>query len=281
MSRRTGMIDIYVKPEACINHGCDGALHHAGTAMEAVGKVIDYPPSQLLLGRNSSPEAQELITAGMCMGQYFSDNPIMRPAQGELNSMLEVQVGAYLPLQDFGKTWLRPTVKLSACRYCWGPKHEDRIPCMYKGMCRECLVDLNSLPGKGYHHACRSLVLFQPKADRKKLDNSNKRKYSLYDPGMPANAGMAVYNHSSLRCKRQKILEDLKIKQLLRIAAEEAAVFAAAAEEAELLEYETFLAEVQSDEDPLTEQDISLQDAALAQMDEQMGPIDIEMDNDI
>jgi hypothetical protein len=281
MNRRTGMIDIYVKPEACINHGCDGALHHAGTAMEVVGKVIDYPPSQLMLGRNPSPEAQELITAGMCMGQYFNDNPIMRPAQGDLNAMLEVQVGAYLPLQDFGKTWTRPTVKLSACRYCWGPKHEDRIPCMYKGLCKECVVDMKSLPWKGYHHACRSMVLYQPKADRKTTETANKRKHNLYDPGTPMNAGMAVYNQSSLRCKRQKILEDLKIKQLLRIAAEEAAVLAAAAEEADLLEYETFLAEGQSDEDPLTEQDIIIQDAALAQMDEQMGPIDIEMDNDI
>jgi hypothetical protein len=36
-----------------------------------------------------------------------------------------------------------------------------------------------------------------------------------------------------------------------------------------------------ADEDPLTEQDIITQDAALAQMDEQMGPIDIEMDSDI
>ncbi len=103
----------------------------------------------------------------------------------------------------------------------------------------------------------------------------------MYDPGTPANAGMAVYNHSNLRCKRQKILNDLKLKQLTRIAAEEAAGSAAAAEAAELLEYETFLAEVQSDEDSLTEQDISLQDAALAQMDEPIGPIDTEMDSDI
>jgi hypothetical protein len=34
----TGMLDIYIKPEACSNHGCDGALIHAGTSAEALGK---------------------------------------------------------------------------------------------------------------------------------------------------------------------------------------------------------------------------------------------------
>jgi hypothetical protein len=200
--------------------------------------------------------------------------------------MLETQVGAYLPLQDFGKTWLRPAVKLGACRHCWGPKHDSREPCMYSGMCKECLVVLNSLPWKGFHHACRSLVLFQPKVDKKKQEITNKRKNSMYDPRTPATAGRAVYNQSTLRSKRQKILEGLKLKQLNHIAAEEAgarkAIAATASEEAELLKYEEFLTEVQSDNDDiLTEQEILIQDAALAEMDELIGPIDIEMDGNI
>ncbi len=40
----TGILDIYVKPEACSGHGCDGALHHAGTDAEALGKRIEDPP---------------------------------------------------------------------------------------------------------------------------------------------------------------------------------------------------------------------------------------------
>ncbi len=32
------MLDIYIKPEACVSHGCDGALHNAGTAQEVLGK---------------------------------------------------------------------------------------------------------------------------------------------------------------------------------------------------------------------------------------------------
>jgi hypothetical protein len=287
MSRRTGMIDIYVKPEACSQHGCDGALYYAGTDQQTVGKVIDYPPSQILLGRNSAPEAQELIASGMCMGQYYTAHPSSRPAQGPLNSMLELQVGAYLPQQDYGKTWLRKTVKLGACRFCWGPKHESRDTCMYSGICKECLVEMKDLPGNGYHHACRSLVISQDKADRKTEETAKKRKNSYYDPGMPPTPAMAVYKQSALRDKRQKTLEGLKQKQLDRMAAEQAAVEAANAEaaardEADLIEYEKYLNDVELDDEDhtLTQEEIQAQDAALAEMEGADGPRDDHMDED-
>jgi hypothetical protein len=40
----TGMLDIFIKPEACSDHGCDGALSQAGTSAEALGKKIEYQP---------------------------------------------------------------------------------------------------------------------------------------------------------------------------------------------------------------------------------------------
>jgi hypothetical protein len=89
MRRRTGMLDIFIKPDACVSHGCDGALENAGTEQEAVGKRVEYPPSQILLGRNPSEEAQEMIAEGLCMGQYYTAKEDDRPPHGPNNSMLE------------------------------------------------------------------------------------------------------------------------------------------------------------------------------------------------
>ena len=90
---------------------------------------------------------------------------------------------------------------------------------MYSGVCRECLVVLAELPDKGFHHACRSLIVSVRKPSRK-IDSA-KRKYQ-YDPGTPVNPEMAVYIPSGGRLKRQKLLQLLKQKQLRREADESA-----------------------------------------------------------
>jgi hypothetical protein len=277
MSRKTGMLDIYIKPEACINHGCDAALHNAGTEQECVGKVIDYPPAQILLGRNPSEESQELIASGLCKGQYYTANSAVRPPQGPYNTLLERQVGTYLPHSEFGKVWMRKTLKMGSCGACWGPKHPSRELCMYKGMCRECLVVLKDLPGGGFHHACRSLVISENKRDKYTERNAKKRRSDSYDPGTPAHPEMAVYKPSVRLDQRQKVLETLKLKQLHRKAAAERAAADAARliteaalikEAAELAEYEEFLQEVQLDEEPvLSEEERAAQDIEIANMD--------------
>jgi hypothetical protein len=263
MSMLTGMLDIWVKPEACINHSCDGALAFAGTDAEALGKKIEHPPSAIVLGWNPSEEASELISQGLCVGQYHSDMPWTRPRQDEFNAMLESQTDSYLQQSDFGKTFLRKTVKVGACMHCWGPPHANREKCLYKGTCRECLAVLAELPNKGFHHACRSLIISTVKTV--KVDVSTKRKAG-YDPGTPLDPSMAVYIPSESAGKRQKIIEMLKVKQLKRKHAESEARDQAKADQdaAELAEFESLI-----HEDPdyvLTAAEREEQDKALADL---------------
>jgi hypothetical protein len=271
MTRRTGMLDIYIKPEACVAHGCDGALTDAGTGQEAVGKMIEYPPSQILLGRNPSEESQELIAEGLGVGQYYTANEEDRPMQGPANAMLERQVGTVLPVLDYGKLWVRKTIKVGSCPWCWGPKHARDEMCLYSGKCKECLAVLKDLPGEGFHHACRSLVISTNKRSARKEGEAYKRKSEVYDTGTPANAAMAVYNPSVERiAKRQKLVEALKLKQLKRVrdAEIEAAAAEAATEELEMEEYERYLAAVQMEEEPvLSDEERAAQALALAELD--------------
>jgi hypothetical protein len=123
MAVRTMMLDIYVKPEALTSHGCGAALEHAGTDSERVSKVIDYPPAAIVLGWNPMVEAMDLMGAEQLKGQYYSDNIRERP-HGEYNQMMEDEVQSYLPQEWFGKLTIRHIVKIGACKYCWGPKHE-------------------------------------------------------------------------------------------------------------------------------------------------------------
>jgi hypothetical protein len=279
MRRRTGMLDIYIKPEACESHGCDGALDNAGTAQEVLGKRVEYPPSQILLGRNPSEEAQDLIAEGLCVGQYYTATTDARPMQGPNNSMLEIQVGAAMRGVDYGKTWVRKISKVGSCRWCWGPPHNRDEVCMYSGKCKECLATLAGLPSEGFHHACRSLVVSMAKPSDKKQGASFKRKSELYDTGTPANAAMAVYNPSVVKlAKRQKLLESLKAKQLQRVAeaAAEAAAEKAATDELEAEEYEAYLLAVQLDPEPvLSEEARAAQASALDLLGEE-----VHMDTD-
>jgi hypothetical protein len=126
---------------------------------------------------------------------------------------------------------------------------------MYKGVCRECLAVLADLPFKGFHHACRSLIVSSCKPDRP--EDGHKRKFQ-YDVGTPANPAMAVYIPSDSRLKRQKLVQLLKEKQLKRKANESAvaAVAAAAAQKAKQDQEAQDLAEFElnSDFDDLEEE---------------------------
>jgi hypothetical protein len=288
LTTRTGMLDIYVKPEACNDHGCDGALSQAGTSAEALGKQIEYPPSQIILGRNTAEESRELIAQGQCVGQYYTDNPNARPEQGCLNAMLETEVNSFLPQSDFGKTFMRKLIKVGSCQHCWGPPHARAEVCMYKGVCRECLAVLADLPFKGFHHSCRSLIVSSRKPT--KPEDGHKRKF-LYDVGTPANPAMAVYVPSDSRLKRQKLVELLKEKQLKRKAHEIAleAVAAAAAKQAKLDQEAQDLAEFElnSDFEDLDEEvelsaaDREAQDRALNEMEMSLGENLGYMDGDL
>jgi hypothetical protein len=288
LTTRTGMLDIFVKPEACSDHGCDGALSQAGTSAEALGKQIEYPPSQIILGRNTAEESRELIAQGQCVGQYYTDNPNTRPEQGCLNAMLETQVNSFLPQSEFGKTFQRKLTKIGSCQHCWGPPHARGEVCMYKGVCRECLAVLADLPFKGFHHSCRSLIVSSCKPT--KPEDGHKRKF-LYDVGTPANPAMAVYIPSDSRLKRQKLVELLKEKQLKRKANEIAleAVAAAAAKQAKLDQDAQDLAEFElnSDFEDLEEEvelsaaDREAQDRALNEMEMSLGENLEYMDADL
>ena len=202
---------------------CDGALLHAGTAAEVLGKLIDYNPAQIMLGRNSAEEAQELISNGQCAGQYYTYTPDKRPAQGAFNAMLETQVSSSFPQSEFGKTWIRKTIKVGSCQHCWGPSHGRKEECLYKGRCRECLAVLVDLPFKGFHHACRSLIISDAKPKRK--GDGNKRK-AEYDLGTPADPAQAVCHQSDRRVVRANMVQRLKQTQLKRKRDEEAKVLA-------------------------------------------------------
>ncbi len=72
------------------------------------------------------------------------------------------------------------------------PHRRDEV-CMYSGKCRECLAVLDELPGKGFHHACRSLVVSTLKPSARKQGEAHKRKSESYDTGTTANAAEAMY----------------------------------------------------------------------------------------
>jgi hypothetical protein len=269
MTMLTGMLDIWVKPEACSDHSCDGALIHAGTGAEALGKKIEHPPSVIVLGWNSSEEAKELISQGLCKGQYYADVPWTRPKQGEFNAMLEAQCASYLQQADFGKTFLRKTVKLGACVHCWGPPHANREVCLYKGVCRECLAVLVELPDKGFHHACRSLIISTAKPAK---NNASSKRKAGFDPGLPSDPSMAVYIRSESANKRQKLIESLKEKQLMRKSAETQAK--ADQDAADLAEFESL---VHDEADyVLTDAEREEQDRALAMLPD----TDIQVEDD-
>ncbi len=238
---------------------------------------VEYPPSQILLGRNPSEEAQDLIAEGLCMGQYYTTTEDDRPVQGSNNSMLELQVGAVMRVLDYGKTWVRKISKVGSCRWCWGPMLQRDEICMYEGKCRECLAVLADLPGEGFHHACRSLVVSMIRPSVRKLGDSFKRKSELYDTGIPTNAAMAVYNPSVVKlAKRQKLLESLKVKQLQRVA--EAAVEKAATDELEAEEYEAYLLAVQLDPEPVLSEEARAAQVSAQDLLVEEGQMDTEFD---
>ncbi len=156
---------------------------------------------------------------------------------------------------------------------------------MYKGVCRECLAVLADLPFKGFHHACRSLIVSTYKRDRS--EDGNKRKY-LYDLGTPANPAMAVYIPSDSRLKRQKLVQLLKEKQLKRKANEiaVATAIAAAAEKAKQDQEARDLAEFELDSDfddleeevELSAADREAQDRALNEMEVSLDANSDDMD---
>jgi hypothetical protein len=116
--------------EALIGHGCDYALKYPGTPRERLDKKIEYPPFHIFLGRNPSPEAAGMLSAGLFISQYYSEDPTVGAPPGELNALLEQETGTYLPTNDIGRGSARRVIKIGACRHYWGPKH-DRDPCVY------------------------------------------------------------------------------------------------------------------------------------------------------
>ena len=160
------------------------------------------------------------------------------------------------------------------------PHRRDEV-CMYSGKCRECLAVLADLPGEGFHHACRSLVVSMIRPSVRKLGDSFKRKSELYDTGIPANAAMAVYNPSVVKlAKRQKLLESLKAKQLQRVAeaAAEAAAEKAATDELEAEEYEAYLLAVQSDPEPVLSEKSRAAQASAQDLLVEEGQMDTDFD---
>ncbi len=281
MNKITGMLDIYVKPEYCTSHGCEGCLHFAGTHQEKVGKMITCPPSSIVLGRNPTIEAVELIAAGLLFGQYYTSRPDQKPSLGDANGMMEEALNCYLTPENYGKLYLKQTIKIGSCKFCWGPKHASRNdPCYYSKMCKECLIPFAQMPNQGFHHSCRNLITSTEKPPKKE---TSKRK-SAYDPGRPQAPSQATYTPSESHLKRQKILEEVKFKQAKRKLdeAKRQAAERAAREEYEALQRQnqvsflkidilTLLQEQQTNEEdeedvPLTAEDIARQDEELRQM---------------
>ena len=162
MASRTGKLEIWLNPQACMSHGLAGCLVHAGTEREALGEKIDYPPSAFAFLRNPVPESAELISDPVhgIKGQYHTADPAMRPhPQDPANGLMELRTsntGVLLDHQHIGKLAIRKLVKERHCRHCWGPKHQVRggDKCPYEDVCKECLEVLGDLPNKGFHHCC-------------------------------------------------------------------------------------------------------------------------------
>ena len=265
----TDKLDIFVKPEALINHGCDGALSHAGTDNQCLTKKITYPPARITLGRNPSAEAADLLSEGLLRGQYLlaPDAPVnSRPPQGEMNGLLETATGMYLPGPELGKTWLKRIVKIGSCPHCWGPKHERGDICLYKEHCRECLAVIRDLPHSGFHHSCWSLIESVPDPKTADKENNGKRKYSDFDPGTPADPNTAVYIPSPAMSKAALVRERAEAKQKLRKDSEAAAVAEALAQEAVVAEAAARAAAADHDHnmgDILTDLEIEVQNQTL------------------
>ena len=230
----TSMLDVYIKPEAVSNHGCDGALQCAGTHNEALGKKIDYPPASVILGRNPTEEIKEMMDVGYFKGQYYHETPNTRP-MGPYNQMMESESGTYLPAEHFGKTFQKNVIKIGACRYCWGPKHMEGELCLYVEYCRECLATLKVLPYKGFHHSCTSLIQSMPKPLRESVTD-RKRQRDQFDPGTPADPDYAAYIPSAARGAAQQMRQLMLEKQIKRKRDEQTEAEAAAAASADQVE---------------------------------------------
>ncbi len=176
----TGMLDIYIKPEAVLTHGCDFALENAGTPKERLAKAIQFPPPSVAFGRNPNPTVVPLLRQGLLI------MPDALPSSGTSN-LLEDRAGYQMSPNDFGKLFLRPVFKPGHCKYCWGPQHEAKF-CLYNDHCRFCLVKLTTLPHEGFHHCCTSMIESTPKHDREE-NPSGSRKRPREQPTAPPPSG--------------------------------------------------------------------------------------------
>ena len=77
---QTGLLNIYIKPESALAHGCDGAPSDAGTPNERVTKNIIFPPPSVVLGRNPNPITLTLLNSGLLKGQYHTATESDHPA---------------------------------------------------------------------------------------------------------------------------------------------------------------------------------------------------------
>ncbi len=161
------------------------------------------PPTNVLLGRNPTLEAAELIQQGFMAGQYYTSCPGVKP--GDFNNMLEAKCGFYMDPIDYGKTYVRKITKVGSCKYCLGPMHADHRtdPCLYKNICRECLVPFKDMPDGGFHHSCANLVISTPRPTE--AAKGQKRKLA-YDPGLPKTQAQTTYEPSLRHIQRQRIL---------------------------------------------------------------------------
>ena len=204
-ARLTGLLDIYVKPAAMAETGCTGALSDAGTALERITKKITFPPTNILLGRNPESMSQDLIDSGLLKGQYYS--PAYNPAANALPG---------IPEYERGKTYLRPIIPIAMCKYCLGEPHGSRELCMYRDICRMCLVHLPSLQNKGFKHSCHNLIV-EDMSKPPLLDIERKR---AYDAGTPENETQAAYIPSEGFKKQKTALEAAQAAIKARKAAE-------------------------------------------------------------
>ncbi len=266
----TGKLDIYVKPDYITNHGCEGCLSGAGTKEEALSKIINTPPAVITLGRNPNPESIPLLSAGLLLGQYYTEDPMHKP--GEANNLLEKEVNSLILPKDIGKTFTKKIIKIGFCQHCWGPKHSSRgDTCLYSNTCRECLKPFSALPNHGFHHDCKSLIYGIPKPPKE--PDSKKRKKDEFDPGQPQTASQATYTPSPSYIKRMAILEEARKKASQAEAEAEAlrALQAARVLDSQV-DLNTLDEYMQHDFGPdftpviLTDEDIAAQDAELQSM---------------
>jgi predicted DNA-binding protein (UPF0251 family) len=215
-------LDIYVKPAFCSSFGQEGCLD-TSHGESVVNKPISCPPSSVTFGLNPVPEAEELIEAGYLKGQYFKkpgEDPSARPLP-QHNAMLET-MGEYpnvLLAQDFMKTFIRKVIKLGCCPHCWDPEpHGPREICLYKGICKQCCAVLKSLPFKGFHHACQSMITALP--DHRKVKTNPQQKRRAPEVGTPTDPTQLVYTQSASEAKRVKLMAQLQKKKAAREAGE-------------------------------------------------------------